>query len=111
MMVSLTDKLASASAKLEKPDCKLVDVSELLAAAGAEAKLVDKEVVEFIEITEEFECIETILTEFIEIEADGFLVSEEKAVEGILAHAAVADKVGSFQFESKFEVDVKSSRR
>ena len=102
--MSLTDKLASANTKLHKSDCKLQDVAKLMAAAGAEVKLLDEEVVEFIEVTEELECIESILTEFIEIEADGCLVTEEKTVEGILKHASIVDKIGSFQFESKIEV-------
>lgn len=108
MMYSMTDKLVSANTMLEAGgEIKISEVGKLLAAAGAEVALLNPEVLEFVEVVEEFECIETILTEFVEFEVEGMFATEEKAVEAVLSHAAMADIGGSFEFAA----DIKARRK
>lgn len=85
-MVSLTDKLAAANTALEKEDCNVADVGKMLAEAGKMHKDLNVEVMEMIEVKEEYELLELTLSEFMELEASGMLESEEMAASAIAEH-------------------------
>jgi len=61
----------------------------MLADAGKTSKTVDKEVVETIEVKEEYEFVDTTLAEFVELEAKGLLETEESAAGSIVERDAL----------------------
>lgn len=105
-MVSITDKLAEANKELKKAgDCSVKDVSKLLAEAGKMSATLDEEIMETIEITEEFEFMNTTLEEFVEFEAGGMLDTEDAAMDAILNHESMAEVAEKYQkaFEDRIK--------
>lgn len=104
-MVSVTDKLSEANAALQKDDCKINEIGKLLAEAGKIHKEIDTEVIEMIEVTEEYEVLDSTLTEFIELEEAGKLETEELAAASITAQEESLLKMTE-KYKSSIEIDV-----
>lgn len=105
VMVSITDKLAEANKELKSEESSVKNVSKLLAEAGKLCSTLDTEVMEIIEITEEYEFMNTTLEEFVEFEVGGLLETEESAMEAIVAHQDLTELAEKYQkaFEERIE--------
>lgn len=111
VMVSMTDKLVSVNTALEKDDCSLVDVIELLAAVGAEAKTLDMEVLEMIEIVKEIDVVITTLAGFVSLASGNVVLTEAICADAIVEYCTVEFfevlTNATLEFSSKCQLEAK----
>lgn len=108
-MVSITDKLAAANKELKSGAGSVKDVSKILAEAGKMSATLDMEVMETIEVTEEFEFMNTTLEEFVEFDASGMLETEEGAMNCVADHESLANVAEKYQ--KAYEAKIKKAQK
>lgn len=91
VMASVNTKLANANEKLKAEDCSVKEVSKILSEAGKETQTIDKEIIETIEVVEEFSFLEKTLMEFVELDTQGLLETELEAAEALIQHQAIQE--------------------